>query len=336
MADTEKLKLAFYWAASCGGCEVSVLDINEKILDLAAISEIVMWPVAMDAKYSDIRAVEDASIDITFFNGAIRTDENHEMACLFRKKSKILIAFGSCATGGGIVGLGNLFTPREILEEVFLNSVSTENDTRIIPDGDVDYKEGKCPLPVLEPSVRALDQVVTVDYYIPGCPPQASQVMTALDAIISGNLPPTGSVIGPAHSLCEECPLKPKEGEFKKIERIVDRLDVVPDPNRCLLEQGFLCMGPATRAGCGAKCIKANVPCTGCNGPAPDVTDQGARMMSALASVLQTDNEDKQTMESVQQSLKAVKDPVGTFYRYFLARSILRKKGTDNDTQNKH
>ena len=122
----EKLKIAFYWAASCGGCEVAVLDVNEKILDVIAAADIVFWPVAIDTKYKDVEAMPDKSIDACFFNGAIRTEENEKMAKLLRQKSKILVAFGSCACDGCVKGLANLWdhndrygmqtAPRSLLE----------------------------------------------------------------------------------------------------------------------------------------------------------------------------------------------------------------------------
>lgn len=328
MAD-EKLKIAFYWMAGCGGCEVAIVDIDEKILDVVAIADIVMWPVAIDAKYDDIRAMPDKSIDISFLNGAIRNDENAEMAELFRQKSKVLIAFGACATGGGIVGLGNLFDTQEILDEAYIHSPSTDNEQKLYPDPRCQTPQGEIHLPTMNDKVLALDQLVEVDYYLPGCPPQASQVLAAVDAIATGNLPPAGAVIGSNKSLCDECERKPEAGEFKKIDKIIDRLDVVPDEEKCLLEQGYVCMGPATRAGCGAKCTSANVPCTGCSGPAPNVKDQGAKMISALSSILQTDDEDQQSFDDVQAELDKIKDPAGTFYRYYLARSILQKKAND-------
>ena len=68
----DKPKFAFYWAASCGGCEIAVLDIDEKILDVANNAEILFWPVAMDYKYKDVEAMKDNHIDVCFFNGAIR------------------------------------------------------------------------------------------------------------------------------------------------------------------------------------------------------------------------------------------------------------------------
>jgi len=102
-----KGKLALYWAASCGGCEIAVLGINEKILDVANAFDIVLWPCVIDAKVRSIELMEDKSIDLCFFNGAIRTSEQEYMARLMRQKSKALIAFGSCAHEGCIPGLAN-------------------------------------------------------------------------------------------------------------------------------------------------------------------------------------------------------------------------------------
>ena len=81
-----KLKIAFYWAASCGGCEIAVLDLNEKILDVVQLADIVFWPVAIDIKYKDVEAMPDKSIDITFFNGSIRNSEQEHMAKVLRAK----------------------------------------------------------------------------------------------------------------------------------------------------------------------------------------------------------------------------------------------------------
>ena len=109
MAETkEKLKFAFYWAASCGGCEIAVLDINEAILDVLKIADVLFWPVAMDVKYKDVEAMEDKHIDVCFFNGGIRNSEQEHLAKLMREKSKFLVAFGACATIGGVPSLANI------------------------------------------------------------------------------------------------------------------------------------------------------------------------------------------------------------------------------------
>src|SRR3972149_11334898 len=92
-----KGKLAICWAASCGGCEIAILAIDEKILDVAAAFDIVMWPCAADGKVHDVEKMADGSIDVCLFNGGIRTSEQEYMARLLRRKSKVLVALGACA-----------------------------------------------------------------------------------------------------------------------------------------------------------------------------------------------------------------------------------------------
>jgi len=122
-----KLKLAFYWAASCGGCEIAVLDIDEKILDVVEIADIVFWPVAMDTKYVDVENMPDKYVDVCFFNGAIRTEEQEYIAKLLRQKSKLLIAYGTCSYIGGIPGLANLADKGEVFKKAYLQTFSTKN-----------------------------------------------------------------------------------------------------------------------------------------------------------------------------------------------------------------
>ncbi len=317
-----KPKLALYWAASCGGCEVTVLDIEEKILDVAAFFDIVFWPCAMDFKYKDVEAMPDASIDLCLFNGAIRTSENEAIARLLRRKSKVLVAFGSCACDGCIPGLANLTTREEILDWVYKGSPSTVNDNGVRPQPKVHVPEGELEIPEFYEEVRTLAQVVPVDYFMPGCPPQPPQIVNVMTAIMTGaELPPPGSVIGAGEkTCCDECGRTRQE---KRVKRFYRPWEIVADPNQCLLDQGIICLGPATRSGCGALCVKANMPCRGCYGPPPNVTDQGAKMISALASVV-----DSQDPEEIQRILDQIPDPAGTFYRFSVPASLLHRKRT--------
>jgi len=318
----EKLKFAFYWAASCGGCEIAVLDIDEKILDVVQIADIVFWPVAMDIKYKDVKNMPDKYIAVCFFNGAIRTEEQEYMAKLLRQKSKILIAYGACSHLGGIPGLANIANKKEIFEKAYLKTFSTRNPEGTLPKTRVKTKEGELELPEFYDTVKSLDQTVEVDYYVPGCPPAVERTLYAVEAIAKGELPPKGSVLAPLKSVCDECP---KKKEDKKISRIYRVYEITPDPERCLLEQGIVCMGPATRGGCGARCLNVNMPCTGCGGPCPNSPEQGAAMLSALASIIGVENE-KETYTDVEALVKQIKDPLGTFYMYSLPSSILRRK----------
>jgi len=320
----EKMKLAFYWAASCGGCEIAVLDINEKILDVVNMADIVFWPVAMDIKYKDVEAMPDKYIDVCFFNGSVRTEEQERMAKLLRRKAKTLVAFGSCAQEGCIPGLANLSDRREIFEKVYLQSKSTSNPAGVLPQTSFRTKEGTLKLPEFYDTVKTLDQTVEVDYYIPGCPPPVKLILNAVEAIAKNELSPKGSVLAPLKSVCDECPRKKGNKRISRIYRVHEK---VPDPEICLLEQGIICMGPATRSGCGAQCLKVDMPCTGCGGPCPNAPEQGAAMMSALASILGLEDEQEHySQEDVEKLMSQIKDPVGTFYMYSLPSSILRRK----------
>ncbi|MEW6070087.1 MAG: oxidoreductase, partial [Candidatus Thermoplasmatota archaeon] len=123
----KKLKIAIYWTGSCGGCEVALVDLNEKILELAGIADIVFWPVAVDFKYEDLEKFEPQEIDISLINGCIVNSENEEIAKLLREKSKIIVAYGSCACFGGIPGLVNLATKEEVYKIAYSETPSTVN-----------------------------------------------------------------------------------------------------------------------------------------------------------------------------------------------------------------
>jgi len=314
-----KPKIACYWAASCGGCDVSILDIGSRLADLAEKVELVFWPIALDFKYKDVEAMPDGNIDICLFNGAIRSSENEEIAKLLRRKSKILIAYGACAYLGGIPGLANLTTLKEILSRVYKETPSTVNPENVIPQPEVEVKEGPLRLPTLYEEVKPLSAVVEVDYAIPGCPPIGEKAWEALLKLIEGERPPKGSVLAAGErTVCDTCPRKKEDKRIKGMKRI---FQVVPDPEKCFLEQGIMCMGPATREGCDAQCIKAGLPCKGCFGPAPNAEDQGARILSALASIVEVNSE-----EEAKKFAESVADPAGTFYLFSLPSSLLKRR----------
>ena len=120
-----KGKLAIYWAASCGGCEIAILQIDAKILDVAAAFDIVLWPCIADGKVRDVEKMPDGAIDVCLFNGGIRTSEQEYMAQLLRRKSKVLVAFGSCASEGCIPGLANLNDRQAIFDTVYKEGSAT-------------------------------------------------------------------------------------------------------------------------------------------------------------------------------------------------------------------
>ncbi len=314
-----KLNIGIYWAAACGGCDVAVLDIHEKVLQVNDACNFHIWPIAMDFKYEDVKKLEDNFLDLVLFNGAIRNSENEELAKLLRAKSKLLVAFGSCAHTGGIPALANFYTKEALLKRVYQETESTVNPDNTVPTPETKVKEGVVEIPGFYNRVYSLSQVVDVDYYIPGCPPNPERIWEVLEAVVTGKeLPPKGSVIGATNkSLCDECEREKKEEkkikEFKRIDR------VIPDEKTCFLDQGLICLGPVTRGGCGQQCIKESaMPCRGCYGLPPGIQDQGAKMISSLASLI-----DEKEPDEIERVLKDLPDLAGYFYRFSMSGSYL-------------
>lgn len=331
MTDNGKPKLAMYWASSCGGCEISVLNIHEHILTVDEVFDIAFFPCIADFKIKDVENYPDQYIDVCPFNGAIRNSENEEMAHLLREKSKVLVAYGSCSYEGCIPALSNLTTKKATLDTVYLNNPSIDNPNQVLPQTSTHVPEGELTLPYFYHTVKALDQVVDVDYYLPGCPPEPPQIWAVLQVVVGAltegkPLPPAGSVIGAGQkAVCDECDREKRE---KTIKRFYRPYEINPDPDQCLLEQGIVCMGIATRSGCGALCPSVGMGCRGCYGPTEDVEDQGAKMLAAVASVIDAGDE---TMEEddlnkiIQQAVDTIADPSGTFYRFSMSKSILQR-----------
>jgi F420-non-reducing hydrogenase small subunit len=265
--------------------------------------------------------MEDGSILLTLFNGGIRTDENEHIAKLLRQKSKLLVAFGSCANEGCVPGLANFSSIKDLVDTAY-STVSTDNPGNIRPLTSYDMPEGTIHIPTLNPTLKTLDQVVDVDYYMPGCPPESHQIAAVIDLVIQvlqgkAELPPKGSVIGAGPStVCDECQRTRNVKTITSFKRI---MMTEIDPSLCLLEQGIPCNGPATRSGCNARCPTAGAQCIGCYGPAEGVVDYGARLISAFASVI-----DATDPNEIDRILDGIPDPAGQFYRFNLAGSLLR------------
>jgi F420-non-reducing hydrogenase small subunit len=316
-----KPKVAFYWCASCGGCEEAVVDLAEDILKVVEAVDIVFWPVALDFKRADVEAMADGEITVSFINGAIRLSEQEEMVHLLRKKSKLVIAYGACSHMGGIPGLANLTDRESILEFAYHLSPSTTNGTGTRPQTRVQVPEGELELPEFYESVKTLDQVVDVDYYVPGCPPTPKITLAAVGAILKGELPEKGAVLAGDRALCHECDLNSSKPEKLLVTDLKRPHEVIIDREKCLLAQGILCMGPVTRGGCEALCVKGGMPCTGCFGPLERVRDYGGKALSAIASIVDITDENL-----AAKVFEAIPDPAGTFYRYNVPASLLARK----------
>ena len=316
-----KPKVAICWLGSCGGCDEAVVDINEVILGVANAVELILWPVALDFKYDSIRAMKDGEIVLSIINGHVRNSEQEEVAKLLREKSQLVLAFGACACFGGTPGLANLRTKDDIFNWVYRDAPTVVNPKGNYPQTSTNVNGKKLTLPEFYNRVYALNDIISVDYYLPGCPPPPHLVIAAISAVLENKLPPKGSTLAPHKALCDSCKRNKSKPERMAIREVKRIHEVEADPDVCFLAQGIICLGPATRDGCGEACMNINIPCRGCFGPVEGVVDSGAKFISTLASIL-----DVQSDEDIERIADQVLDPVGYSYRFALPSSILQKK----------
>jgi F420-non-reducing hydrogenase small subunit len=315
-----KPKIALYWCAGCGGCEESVIDMAEGLLAVAEKAEIVFWPIALDARYQDLEALDDGSIEATLINGAIRLDEHIHRVRLLRKKSKAIIAHGACAHMGGVIGLANLFDSLQLLDRAYRQVPSMANPTGSLSTYEADGEADDPSLPGLLPAVKPIDAIITVDAIIPGCPPPPKTMARVITDVIHGRLPASGTVFAQRKALCGECPRLSSKPDNIEITRFKRLYETQWDAATCFLPQGLICLGPVTRGGCDARCIKANMPCRGCFGPTERVADFGAGAMALIAAIMGGCEK-----ADIEGAVSSIVDPTGLFYRYSLAASVLGK-----------
>jgi F420-non-reducing hydrogenase small subunit len=320
---SSKPKVAICWLGSCGGCDEAVVDMNEVLLRVANAIDLVLWPVALDFKYHHVRDMKDGEILLSIVNGHVRNSEQEEIARLLREKSRLVLAFGACACFGGTPGLANLTTKDDIFNWVYRDAPTVVNPKGNYPQTITNINGKELTLPEFYDQVYALNQIIDVDYYLPGCPPPPYLIMNAISAVIDDKLPPKGSTLAPHRALCDTCKrnkTKPDRLAIQDIRRI-HRVDA--DPDICFLAQGIICLGPVIRSGCGESCININIPCRGCFGPVDGVADSGAKFVSSLSAILDAENEGQ-----LARITDELVDPVGYLYRFSLPVATLKERRT--------
>jgi F420-non-reducing hydrogenase small subunit len=315
MKPQPKTKVGVFTATGCRSCEQAILDLHYQVNPLHPWADFVFWPYLLGSDWDELSV--DKSLDVCFFCGAIRTEEDLAAAQLLRDVSHVLVACGACAAFGGLPGLANL-----------------NGDVMSAQSEKSEKGEGPS-LPRLTSRVQALDQAVEVDYTVPGCaPPQnllwasvqalvcggqaparqsyaASRLPEAMALAVADGMPPRrGSVFAGEKAVCASCSRSKEEKRFNKMLRPYEKYE---ETGRCLLEQGLVCQGLATREGCGGLCTGAGIPCRGCFGKPEAVFDPGAKMVSAVASTFDSTNP-----EELMEMGAGFLDLSGTFYRYTL------------------
>lgn len=312
----KKKKVAIFAASGCRGCEHAILNIHYQVQSLSRWIDVVFWPYLLGSESSDLDRLD--AVDVCFFAGAVTTADQRRMAERLRAKSEAMVACGSCAAFGGMPSLTNL--KKDGCQG--LDNAPGQGDT------------GKHPmLPQMEKRVAALEQVVPVDYVIPGCQPTQSLLWAGIQAlacgprsqsklsyaaarlpaavaqaVTAGITPPKGACFAGDKAVCASCSRVKEEKKFKAAIRPYDQYD---ETGRCLLEQGLVCLGISTREGCGGLCTGVGQPCRGCFGKAEAVYDPGAKMVSAVSSTFASESQ-----EEIEQMAAKLIDLSGTFYRY--------------------
>lgn len=168
-ATPAKLRLATAWLGGCSGCHMSFLDLGERLIELAASIELVYGPLVDAKEFPD-------NVDITLIEGAVANVDNLELLEQIRKRSRIVVSLGDCAVTGNVTSLRNFFSVDDLLTAVYHAGPGSA------PHGPEAVKL----LPALLPRVLPLHQVVEIEAYIPGCPPDPQRIWTALSALLRG------------------------------------------------------------------------------------------------------------------------------------------------------
>jgi coenzyme F420-reducing hydrogenase gamma subunit len=211
-----KPRVAIFDLACCEGCQLQIVNLEEGILDLIGSVDVVEWREAMSEQSEEY--------DIAIVEGSVTRAEDEERLRVIRSRAKILIALGACATIGGINKLKNSFTFEDVRKCVY-------------------GKDAEMPH-LHTDTVKALDEVVKVDYKIHGCPVEGKELTSIIRSLLMGKKPEI-----PDYPVCVDCKAK---------------------GNICLWEYGQICLGPIIRAGCDGRCPSAGFRCVGCRGYVDD------------------------------------------------------------------
>ena len=166
----KKIRLATVWLDGCAGCHMSLLDIDEAILNVAARADVVYGPLVDAQEFPK-------AVDVTLIEGAISSQEDLEKVNNIRKRSKLVVALGDCAVNGNVPAMRNQIAPRKLLERIYIEGAQ---EGKVIPSSGV---------PALLRQAVPVHQVVKVDLHVPGCPPSAAAIAFVLGELLEGRLP---------------------------------------------------------------------------------------------------------------------------------------------------
>ena len=168
-----KPKVASDWLAGCAGCHMSLLDMDERIVKVVELADLRATPI------TDLKEPDEEGVDVGILEGAVTMSTNAEVAIRMRERCKILVALGDCAVFGGVLTMRNFFKLEDALKRGYIETESTDSEGKIPSDPEL----GKPEL------VKALSEVVKVDVFVPGCPPNADVIFYVLAELAQGRIP---------------------------------------------------------------------------------------------------------------------------------------------------
>ncbi len=286
------MRVSLISLSSCSGCHLSLLALGPDLIATLSENALSFGPILMDSK-----AIVPS--DLALVEGCVRNNQDVEELREIRGKVKTLVAFGTCASFGGIPGLGSAFSTAELLREAYGPDFAPED------------------LPVLEPRAVTVDHCVPVDYYIPGCPPPHAIVKDAIAKMLAGQAPSRVDL-----PVCAECGRIATRHTQSEIRRLADQ---APEPKECLLSQGFICLGSVSRSGCGAVCTETGSPCWGCRGPIDRVLVEPTHGI-LFDLTRRISHFTGKSREQVQQQLP---DMLHALYSFTLSTAEMRRKGAE-------
>jgi F420-non-reducing hydrogenase small subunit len=298
-----KTVIATEWLSGCGGCDLAIVELRERLIELVVKATFAHWPMLVDSK--DI-----APVEIGILTGGVRSDHDRNVALKTRESCGMLIAFGTCAVYGGIGGCAGFHGREEILKAVYreeLTMVSGE----LPGTGD---SLGAGELPRLENKVVPLGSVLRVDVSMPGCPPHPDYISESLNALMEGGRPPANR-----RTVCSLCTRKMVKTGTARLKRWADG---IPGPDTCFLSQGYLCFGSVTMERCQSPCPNKGAICTGCAGPSLDViVEPNREMRTGVASLMSG-----MTRIRFDEIVRHIEEQAKTSYAYVLSSPIANTK----------
>jgi NAD-reducing hydrogenase small subunit len=165
-----KARIATVWLDGCAGCHMSLLDIDEGLIDIAAKADIVYGPLVDAQEFPE-------NVDVTLVEGAVSSQEDFEKIQLIRKRSRMVVALGDCATTGNVAAMRNSIPVKKLLERIYIEGV--QEAPKIPTEG----------VPMLLKHAVPLHQVVKIDLHVPGCPPPAGAIGFVIGELLEGRMP---------------------------------------------------------------------------------------------------------------------------------------------------